>query len=631
MELLPLPVPIQSVEYRVSGVEKQGAHMRRQSSPEAQWQVQDSQSALPDTRHPAHDTLLSVPSVGLFVDRVQLVRLDFRLGRHNAEAVAALCARLEGIPLAIELAAARAHLLTPAQMLAQLEDRFAFLVSRNRDIPSRHRTLRATLEWSVRLLSPELQRFLARLSVFRGGWTLEAADSICAEVGRGVGGPHLPEKPAPDEEGKESRSSSLTLLEVLCNNSLVIAQETVEGGFRFRMLETVREFAAGLLEGSDEADQVRTRHGDWCVKLSTAGQRASSGPEQQIWMDRLELEHDNLRAALAWSLARAQNSENCEASPPLTALRLCVMLPYFWWTRGYFCEGRAWCDAVLDRIGRTALNHERGDVLLGVGVIAMRQGDYTAARAYFEESLAIRRALKHPRGISQVLNNLGMLACDEGDYEAAHAYYVESLSIKRELGDQQAVAGTLNNMGMVAQSRGDFIEAETLYQEALRINRESGNRAFEANNLNNLGLAAEFQGDLLRARAYYVESLPIRQAIGDRWGIAYSLYCLGHVDCLLDDYRSAEDYLQESLTIRKEIGHRPGIAQTLNALAELAAAFYWAGSTGTAISRPDDGDRKIAVVRDQFGPIAFDAAWSAGKGMSMDQAIAYAQSQSICL
>jgi predicted ATPase len=638
-EVLPLPVPKQGAGCWVSGVEKQDARIEAPLSPGAQRPIPGLRSAHSDTRHPTPGTLLSIPSIALFVDRAQAVRPDFQLGSHNADAVMALCVRLEGIPLAIELAAARTQLLSPSQMLAQLEDRFAFLVSRRRDIPSRHRTLRATLEWSARLLSPELHRRLARLSVFRGGWTIETATEVCAES-----------------------LDILESLEVLCNSSLTVAEETPEGGIRFRMLETIREFAAEILETSDEAEQIRTRHANWCLRLVNSAHKASTGPDQQMWLDRLELEHDNLRAALTWRLKCPLDSEDRDPLPALTLLRLCAVLPNFWWTRGYLDEGRAWCAAALDRAGAASRTSDRGDVLSGAGVLALRQGDYAAARAYFEECLSIRRELGHAQGISYALNNLGMLACDEGDYKAAHTYYAESLSIKRELGDQKAVAGTLNNMGMVAQSLGDFAAAETQYREALHINRELGNRAFEANNLNNMGIAAELQGDLSTARGYYEESLPIRQALGDRWGIAYSLYCLGHLDCLLKNYRSAEDHLQESLTIRKEVGHRPGIAQSLSALAELAVALSMASEDEQAVWLPTEADtidmlvrhavplwsaasalrheigdrlstweqealdRKIAAVRERIGPADFDAAWSAGQAMSMDQAIASAQS-----
>ena len=255
LELLPLPVPNEEGRDRSSGVQVSRSSGNRKLRSGIDLNTRTPEHL--DTQHPTPDTLLSFPSVALFVDRVQSMRLDFRLGRHNAEAIAMLCARLEGIPLAIELAAARAQLLTPSQMLAQLEDRFTFLVSRKRDMPSRHRTLLATLEWSTRLLSPELQRFLSRLSVFRGGWTIEAAAEVCGESGDILGS-----------------------LEALCNSSLIVAEENEESTIRFRMLESVREYAAEHHQAAN-APELFQRHYDHYARLAHEFVIALAGPRQK--------------------------------------------------------------------------------------------------------------------------------------------------------------------------------------------------------------------------------------------------------------------------------------------------------------------------------------------------------------
>lgn len=407
-------------------------------------------------------------SVRLFVDRAQGAKPDFRITSSNAPAVAELCDRLEGIPLAIELAAARALVLTPSQMLVQLGNRFEFLVSRKRGIAERQRTLRATVDWSYRLLAPDIQRFFAQLCVFRGGWTAEAAESVCDEA------------------------LALDLLAQLRECSLVTIQES-EGGIRFRMLESLREYAEAQLS-EQERGSARARHAAFFLALAEEAEPQLTGPEQAAWFHRLETEHDNLRAALTWC-------ESSGDSGAQTGLRLSGALWRFWTVRGHFREGRAWYVTALGAEGANARTRARAKALLGAGVLAGMQGDYPAADALIEECLSIYRELGDRQGIAASLYSL-----DNFD---------ESLAIYRELGDRRGIAASLNSLGQVAFSHGDYVSARSLFEESLVIRRELGDRRGVAASLSYLGnVAAIHQGDYVSACSLYEQSLTIHVELG---------------------------------------------------------------------------------------------------------------------
>ncbi len=593
------------------------------------------------------ERLTMFESVRLFVDRAQAVKPDFQVTNQNAPAVAELCDRLEGIPLAIELAAARASVLSPSQMLLQLENRFDFLVSRRRDATDRHRTLRAVMEWSYRSLPPETQGFFAQLSVFRGGWTLESASEVT--------GDHL----------------ALEHLEHLRACSLVQAAD-YETGMRFRMLESIREYAEAQLTPEERA-AAGHRHLDFAVRFAEEAEPGLTGADQQAWLERLEADHDNLRAALGFALQLSTES----------GLRLSGALWPFWYVRGYFGEGRMWCRSALERevdADRTAV---RAKALNGAGALAYRQGDYASARSLYEESLSIRRERGDRRGIALSLNNLGLVAQEQGDYASAPSLFEESLSIGRELGDRRGIAMSLNNLGMVAQDRGDYASSRSLFEEALTINQDLGNREWEAANLNNLGIltlhqgdyasarslseeslsirrelgdrsgialslnnlgkGAREQGDYVSARSLFEESLSILRELGNRVGIAHSLSNLGSVAHEQGDYASARSLYQESLSIRRELGDRQGIAASLEAFAGLAAALsqsvrvarLWGAAEalreeiGSPLSSNDRDqyDESVAAAREALGDDAFSTARAEGRAMTLEQAVDYALSE----
>jgi predicted ATPase/DNA-binding SARP family transcriptional activator len=466
-------------------------------------------------------------SVRLFVDRAQGVKPDFRITDYNAPAVAELCDRLEGIPLAIELAAARAQVLTPLQMLAQLQNRFDFLVNRQRGAEERHRTLRATLEWSDRLLPEELQRFFARLSVFRGGWSLEAAEVVCNEP------------------------LALDYLAQLREASLVAADDQ-ESVMRFRLLETVREYAWEKLQASGEINAVRSRHRDWFLTLAEEAEPQLKGPDQAQWLLQLEMEHDNLRAALAWCEVDVEGAE--------AGLRMAGALWQFWNIRGHLSEGRQWLSAVLSRAAVPDHRNARADALNGAGRLAWMQGDYTAARALHEESLAICRELGDKSGLAASLTGLVYVVVEQGDYAAARALQGESLAICRELGDKPGVALSLVGLGYVAWLRGDYAAARTLHEESLAICRELGDKSGLALSLWGLGNVAKDQGEYAMARTLHGESMAIYRELGNRWGIALSLMGLGLVAYEQGDYAAARTPQGESLVIFQELGDKRGIA-----------------------------------------------------------------------
>jgi len=609
------------------------------------------------------ERLMQFPTVQLFVDRAQAVRPDFQVTPGNAGAVAALCARLEGIPLAIELAAARAQVLTPAQMLERLSQRFDLLASRRTDKDSRHRSLWAAIDWSYHLLSSELQRFFARLSVFRGGWTLERAEAVCEEP------------------------RALDYLAQLRGHSLITAEEGAPE-MRFRLLESLREFAADQLS-PEEQTALAYRHAGYFLSLAEEADSKLNGPEQAKWLDMLEAEHDNLRAALNFRLAPDDNQienqtskiENIDAG-----LRLAAALRRFWTVRGYLNEGRAWLERALSWPQAQEPTEARAKALNGAGTLAYLQGDYaearllyeasleigrrlgkresiagtlnnlglllwnqgnyTAARAYQEESLAIKRELGDRWGIASSLLNLGAVCRDQGEEEKARALFEESLAICRELGDQQGTSHALHNMGNLALAARDYARARALYEESLTIKRALGYMQGVATTLDNLGEIARYQEDYDAARAFYEESMAIMQELGSKSGIATSLSNLGAVAVLQGDYARARTLLEESLTMRRTMGDQPGIAACLEGFACLATAQAKSkiqnpeskitrtvrlagaatalretiGATLTLLERTDL-DRAIAAARAVLGEEAFEAAWTQGRALTPEQAI----------
>jgi len=572
--------------------------------------------SLPDLKRlPPLERLRQYEAVALFIERAIVVKPAFAVTNENAPAVAEICYHLDGLPLAIELAAAHARVLPPQRMLSELSHRLSFLTRGARDLPARQRTLRGAIDWSHDLLSGAEQKLFRRLAVFVGGSTLEAIEAVC---------------------NSESELNVLETIESLAGKSLV-KQTEATGEPRFAMLETIREYATERLVAAGEEERIKERHRDNFLSLAEQAEPKLIGAKQAEWLQRLEEEHENLREAISWSLGETGAA---------AGLRLCGALQRFWWTHGHATEGRQWCTRVLCKAGAEKRTRERAYVLNAAGVLSYYQGDYPAARVLHEESLVIRRELGDRPGIAASLGNLGNVALNQGDYPAATALQEQSLAIRRELGDRYGTATTLNNLGVVAINQGDYPASRAVLEESLAISRELGNPHSIALSLSNLGHVALDQGDHPAARALLKEGLAIRRDLGDRFGIATSLSNLGLVALNESDYPAARALLGESLAIRRELGDQFGIPASLEGLAavvasqrdSLTAARIWGA---TERSRAEIGaplppsersgyDRYVAAARIASGDdAAFARAWQDGRALTLNQAIELALRETV--
>ncbi|HLK56736.1 MAG TPA: tetratricopeptide repeat protein [Chthonomonadaceae bacterium] len=488
-------------------------------------------------------------SVRLFVDRAQAVRPDFQVTRANAAAIAELCERLEGIPLALELAAARAQVLTPAQMLTQLGHRLDFLVSRRRDIAERHRTLRATLDWSYRLLEPALQRCFACLSVFRGGWNLEAAEAVCAAGMQ------------PDANGEPGLT--LDYLAQLRECSLVQMEAGPGNGasLRFRMLETLREYGQQRLEETGGQHKIRICHRDLCLQLAETAHEHHQGPDQKVWLDRLDTEQDNLRAALEFCHTEADVE---------TELQLAGALGHFWYVRGHLAEGRRFLEAALAHEGKHTAPRARA--ASAAAMLARNQGDLAAARALYTEALVIFRELQDRPGIASALRRLGNVAYEQSALGEAHRFYTESLEIAQKLGDRRHIAHAVFYLGYISRAQGDLSSAYALFQESLTAYRELNDERSISDALYSLGVLAHHRGELIAAQTLLEESLALRRDLNNRVGIADCLLELGRVAWSRREPILSRSLREQSLEIFLELGDSWGIATCLDGLGLLARA-----------------------------------------------------------
>lgn len=521
--------------------------------------------ATPDQPY-SPERLMQYDAVRLLLERASVRQVDSLLAEQNGPLLVQLCQRLEGIPLAIELAAARCKMLSLEQITQRLDDRFRVLTGGRRTALPRHRTLHATMEWSYNLLAEKEQMLLCRLSVFAGGWTLEAAESVC-------GG-----------EGIDLREV-LDLLTHLVDKSLVIAEPE-----RHRMLETVRQYAQEKLMARQESDIVRKRHLQYFLGLSEQAEPELMGPNQKTWLERLEREHDNLRSALEWAK---------KSGPVEWGLRLSTCLAPFWERHGHVTEGRRWLQHMLECPGSVAAV-ARSKGYNAAGNLARIQGDYSAAYRCYRESLALLQELGDRRRSASALNNLGAVAKEKGDYTAARSFYEESLVIKQELGDTRGMAIVLNNLGVLANAQGDFKEAGTFLNQSLALFQQEKDQWGIALALNNLGITTSGQGDYAQAIAWHKRSLVLRRDLQDRWGIA---------ECLEGVARAL---------------HSQGYAKRSVCLLGAAAALR--ENLGFPLP-PDEHpayERMLDALCSQLGSQALNNAWVEGRAMSLEDAVVYA-------
>ena len=491
---------------------------------EQEWAVHP----LPAPGDKAPAALLSeYASVQLFVDRAQLVNPDFEVTERNATTVGRLCDRLDGIPLALELAASRAQMFTPQQMLTKLENRFDFL-TQSRDVVARQKTMHAAIAWSYSLLTPELQHFFNRLSLFRGGWTIEAAEAICgAGAQEGIGpGPGL------------AQDCLAQLLEC----SLIIAEEQGDE-IRFTMLETLREFAAQQLT---EADRQRTeaQYVAFYLALAETAETHMRGPEQALWLDRLGAEHDNLQTAL----------QRC--TDPEMGLRFAVMLLQYWYVRGYLREGLSHLETALKR-GESAAEQSRASVLLGACTFAAMQGQYESAERFGTESLAIHRRIGDPHRIAASLNSLTVLAQRRGDLEKGQDYLEQCLALYRALEKTYQISVILANLGEIANGRGDFAAALQYLDEAHTLAEQTGDKYCLAAILLNLGITHYKLGHMEQAQNLLLGSLGLRTELKDGNQLAHVLIWLAILAQEQGEAERAARLLGIAQSVQENAGAQP--------------------------------------------------------------------------
>jgi predicted ATPase/DNA-binding NarL/FixJ family response regulator len=531
--------------------------------------------SLPDLRHlPAVESLPCYESARLFVERTTAVKPSFTLTEQNASAVARVCYRLDGIPLAIELAAARAKVLSVEQIAARLDDCFGLLSAGGRTAMPRHRTLHATMDWSHELLSREERVLFRRLSVFAGGFSLEAAESVCAGE-------------------KLERDEVLELLSNLVDKSLVIMRE--EGGEgRYRLLETVRQYGWEKLSESGEAGQVWERHAGYYLALAEEAEPELKGERQLAWLERLERDHDNLRAAMVWLLGRGELEE---------AARLGWALWLFWGIRAHFAEGRRWMEQTLSAEGSTAMPASaRAKALYVAGMMANYQGDHGSAEPLLEESLGLFRGLDDKLGTAYALSNAGFAANGQGRHQRAIALNEEAVSLFLEVEEKWGAAIQLCFLAVAWRDHGDHERAERLAEQGLALSRE----------------------------------------VGERQTITAALYTLATLAQAERDHERARDLFEEGLKLSAELGNEADVAHCLEGLASIAAsegrivraARLW-GAEEALLERMETAvytyvpDRslhqsRVADTRSQLDEEAFAAAWAEGRAMTSEQAIEYA-------
>lgn len=586
-------------------------------------------------------------AVQLFAERARDRQPAFEVTEQNLSAVVQICRGLDGLPLAIELAAARTGVLSPEQIADRLANSLDVFTRGGRLASSRQRTLRGAIDWSYRLLSEDERRHFPRLAVFAGGWALEAAEVLCSDSDHGL--------------------EVLDLLSLLVDKSLV-AVDLSGPGLRYTFLEPVRQYACELLEASGEGDGIRRRHAALFEALAEDAGPRLDGPEQDVWLKRLAVEHDNIRAALRWMLDRGQEED---------ALRLGSTIWRFWAARGHPGEGRRWLERALAAGGTAPATRMRA--LFAAGALARIQSDYPAARALLEECLTLARQCGQEAVTMRALATLGAVEAQQGEYMAAGAAVEESLGLARSLGDDDGTANALRSLGVIAKQQGEYERASQLYSESLRLFRRLGNTRQIATTLSNLGVVAELQSDLETARDRLDESLTLFRELGDKEGLGMALHNLGVVARRQGDYEQATSLYTESLELSREMGDRHNIAKSLITLGrlcliegDLPAAQAWyrqalqlcrdlgdkevgaycleglgevlraAGEPGPAVrvwaaahalreatgaiqspSGQAEFEQAVAEAGQRLGEEDFSRAWSEGHAVHIGQALAY--------
>jgi non-specific serine/threonine protein kinase len=559
--------------------------------------------SLPDaTRIKPDDLVTEYEAVGLFAERAKAADPGFAVTADNAPAVIEICRRLDGIPLAIELAAARVRALTVQQIADRLDDRFRLLTGGSRTVMPRHQTLRAAIDWSFDLLPDDEQIVLWRLSVFAGPFTLEAAEAVCTA-------------------GAIESFDVLDHLTRLVEKSLVFRQEQM-----YRILETVRGYAREHSLEAGESEGAYARHRDWYLNLvREAAPSFFRGPESLPWLDRLDAEHDNLRAALAWSINEPGGAQ--------TALELVDGLWRFWEIRGYLVEGRQWLDRVLALT--SDLSPLRADALTGAGILAAAQGDHASAMRYHEQSLRIHEEMGNPLSIQYALHNLANAAVHHGDYAKARALYEKAVDMAIDT-DPQGLPIGLVSLADVADRQGEYDAAKGYYERALAAVGPDGDIWATAFALGSYGQSAARHGDQQLAQERYEQALAIYRQMGDERGEARIMTMLAELAAAQHEDATARSLLYDALLIRCRLGDSQGICAALEKMSSsatpddadraariLAAAGAMRERTGARLSLKDQAqvDQQLASLQGSLGGDRFQRAWRDGRSASLDDAL----------
>jgi predicted ATPase/DNA-binding SARP family transcriptional activator len=562
------------------------------------------------------DLLMEYEGIRLFVERACAVKSDFLLTEQNAAAVIQICQRLDGISLALELAAARTKSLSVEHIAEHLKDRFNLLTQGSRTALPRHQTLRAAIDWSHDLLTEPERILFRRLAVFAGGFTLDAAEEVAAEDG-------------------VLKSQVIKLLEQLIIKSLVTVEtrsENTNAHTRHTMLETIREYAREKLIESGETERLRQEHRDFFISFAEQAEPKLKGAEQFEWLARLEVEHDNLRAA--WDCAIENDVE--------LALRLASALLYFWLMRGNLSEGREWLAKLLERTEQWGQTARRARALSIAGLLAHYQFDLVAARSLLQQALSIARVLGEKKEIAFVLFWLGRTALRQHDDQSAQLFIEEGFVIYQELQDEWGSEIAFQRLAELAAHQGDDRKAEEYFMKTLAKYRDRGDRFMTAEVLNALGEVTRVEGDLERASTFYEQALEILKELGSPFPPATPLFGLAWVSLHRGDYRKASALFQESLNLHREYGYRIGMVEEclggfaailgMTGKPERAAQLFGAMESlleGTRMVRETDPsdqkeyDHYIAVVERQLDEETFAKAWAEGRAMTLEQAIEF--------
>jgi predicted ATPase/DNA-binding XRE family transcriptional regulator len=607
--------------------------------------------------------LTQFEAINLFTQRTQAVVPQFQLTQENAQTVVQICHCLDALPLAIELAAARSKMLTPDALLARLDRSLNVLTAGMQDLPVRQRTLRGAIAWSYDLLSEEEKALYRQMSVFVGTATFDALQEIYSRPTEAGG-----------QGGAGSTESMLDLVQSLLDKSL-LRQDERSGEPKFLMLWTIREFGQERLEESGEAQATRRRHASYFLKLAEEAEPHLTSAARAVWLNRLESEYNNLRAALEWCFSSEGDKSDRE-----TGLRLAGALHWFWYFRGYFTEGREWLEKALTSAGAVGRTGAKAKALNAAGRLAFYQYDFPAARAKLEESVDIWRSTGNKRGLAYALTDLGRAFTDGSvtlpgghelietsvelfreledpwglafsldaladeetalfGFERGEPLYRESLGIFRQLGDKWGMGTELRELGDWALRRGEYASARSILEEAMAMERESGDKWSLALLARTLGDAAYLQGDYSVARTLYDEAIELNRELGNKRRLAGSLRVLGHVMRQLGDYTQAERYYRESLALFQNLDNRLGVTVALVAFAALfsdqgrhevsACILGFVGNMITAegiyhVVDHVEYERSMVGARRVLDEDTFEAALNRGQAMTLEQVVAYA-------